>query len=113
MGIFYRNPNLTNLLLDDYFREVIERCQASWRRVIAKAWKPAYPPPPSPPRRRFTGEPRSGPRGFPFGKYGRAIAQLLRTGGQVDPAPARSKTGSQRRHGIRAPRCEVQHADSG
>ena len=45
MGIFYRNPNLTNLLLDDYFREVIERCQASWRRVIAKAVEAGVPAP--------------------------------------------------------------------
>jgi 6-phosphogluconate dehydrogenase len=34
---FGGNPNLTNLLLDDYFRDVIERCQGSWRRVISKA----------------------------------------------------------------------------
>src|SRR6202140_1958992 len=34
---FAANPGLTNLLLDDYFRDVIERCQGSWRRVISKA----------------------------------------------------------------------------
>jgi 6-phosphogluconate dehydrogenase len=34
---FDRNPNLGNLLLDEYFNEVIERCQASWRRVVSKA----------------------------------------------------------------------------
>ncbi|MFZ3201193.1 MAG: decarboxylating NADP(+)-dependent phosphogluconate dehydrogenase [Candidatus Acidiferrales bacterium] len=34
---FDRNPQLTNLLLDPYFCGVIERCQASWRRVVAKA----------------------------------------------------------------------------
>jgi len=34
---FDRNPKLTNLLLDSYFCGVIERCQASWRRVAAKA----------------------------------------------------------------------------
>ncbi len=34
---FDRNPKLTNLLLDPYFCGVIERCQASWRRVVAKA----------------------------------------------------------------------------
>ncbi|MBZ5618822.1 MAG: decarboxylating NADP(+)-dependent phosphogluconate dehydrogenase [Acidobacteriia bacterium] len=33
---FVRNPNLSNLLLDPYFCEVIARCQASWRRVVAK-----------------------------------------------------------------------------
>ena len=34
---FDNNRELTNLLLDDYFKEVIERCQASWRRVVVKA----------------------------------------------------------------------------
>ncbi len=34
---FDRNPDLTNLMLDPYFCGVIERCQASWRRVVAKA----------------------------------------------------------------------------
>jgi len=34
---FDRNANLTNLMLDPYFCGVIERCQASWRRVVAKA----------------------------------------------------------------------------
>src|SRR3954465_14675129 len=34
---FDRNPGLTNLLLDPYFTEVIERCQSSWRLVVAKA----------------------------------------------------------------------------
>ena len=29
-------PNLSNLLLDEYFNGVIERCQASWRRVVAQ-----------------------------------------------------------------------------
>jgi 6-phosphogluconate dehydrogenase len=31
------NPKLSNLLLAPYFTEVIERCQASWRRTVAKA----------------------------------------------------------------------------
>jgi len=34
---FDKNPNLENLLLDDYFREVIEKCQESWRRAVIKA----------------------------------------------------------------------------
>ncbi len=34
---FDKNPQLHNLLLDDYFKGVIDRCQPSWRRVIAKA----------------------------------------------------------------------------
>ena len=42
---FDHNPELTNLLLDDYFREVIERCQPSWRRVIGKAAEAGVPAP--------------------------------------------------------------------
>ena len=34
---FDTNPNLSNLLLDEYFTGVIERCQASWRRVVSQA----------------------------------------------------------------------------
>jgi 6-phosphogluconate dehydrogenase len=34
---FDKNQNLENLLLDDYFREVIEKCQESWRRAVIKA----------------------------------------------------------------------------
>jgi len=32
-----KNPNLENLLLDDFFREKIDRAQAGWRRVITTA----------------------------------------------------------------------------
>jgi len=32
---FDENPNLANLLLAPFFREVIERCQDSWREVVA------------------------------------------------------------------------------
>jgi 6-phosphogluconate dehydrogenase len=32
-----KNQNLGNLLLDDYFLEVIQRCQPAWRRVVAQA----------------------------------------------------------------------------
>ena len=42
---FAKNPNLNNLLLDDYFKEVIERCQPSWRRVVAKAVEIGIPVP--------------------------------------------------------------------
>lgn len=31
---FDKNPNLPNLLLDDYFKNVVDDCQASWRRVV-------------------------------------------------------------------------------
>lgn len=43
---FDKNPNLSNLLLDPYFKEKIESSQDSWRRVISAAvmngiWTPA------------------------------------------------------------------------
>ncbi|MCL4548594.1 MAG: decarboxylating NADP(+)-dependent phosphogluconate dehydrogenase [Bacteroidetes bacterium] len=43
---FDKNPNLSNLLLDPFFKEKIEATQDSWRRVIAAAvmngiWTPA------------------------------------------------------------------------
>ncbi|NOZ24332.1 MAG: NADP-dependent phosphogluconate dehydrogenase [Planctomycetes bacterium] len=34
---FDRDPNLANLLLDPYFKGVIERSQANWRKVVMKA----------------------------------------------------------------------------
>jgi 6-phosphogluconate dehydrogenase len=34
---FDKNPNLQNLLLDDYFKKVIEENQAAWREVVAAA----------------------------------------------------------------------------
>lgn len=34
---FDKNPNLTNLLLDDFFMDAIHKCQDSWRKVIAAA----------------------------------------------------------------------------
>jgi 6-phosphogluconate dehydrogenase len=42
---FDKNPNLQNLLLDDYFRKVIDRCQAPWRRVVAQAVQQGVPVP--------------------------------------------------------------------
>ena len=33
------NPGLSNLLLDDYFRGEIKRCQKGWRNVVATAAK--------------------------------------------------------------------------
>jgi len=32
---YYKKPDLQNLLLDDYFKKVIDNCQDSWRKVIA------------------------------------------------------------------------------
>ncbi len=40
-----KNPALSNLLLDDYFKVVIERCQPSWRRAVAKAVQLGVPVP--------------------------------------------------------------------
>jgi 6-phosphogluconate dehydrogenase len=42
---FDKNPDLSNLLLDDYFKSVIERCQPSWRRVVATAVQLGVPVP--------------------------------------------------------------------
>ncbi len=42
---FDHNPNLSNLLLDEYFDGVIERCQTSWRRVVAQAVVSGVPVP--------------------------------------------------------------------
>jgi 6-phosphogluconate dehydrogenase len=42
---YERKPDLSNLLLDEYFNGVIERCQASWRRVVAKAVEAGVPVP--------------------------------------------------------------------
>ncbi len=42
---FDKNPELTNLLLDPYFKEIIEKAQAGWRRVCAKAMENGIPVP--------------------------------------------------------------------
>ncbi|RPI22158.1 MAG: decarboxylating NADP(+)-dependent phosphogluconate dehydrogenase [Acidobacteria bacterium] len=42
---FDKNPGLNNLLLDDFFRDVIHSNQASWRRVVAKAVELGIPVP--------------------------------------------------------------------
>jgi 6-phosphogluconate dehydrogenase len=39
------NPKLTNLLLDDYFRGEIKRCQKGWRNVVAATAKKGIPVP--------------------------------------------------------------------
>ncbi|MFZ9856430.1 MAG: decarboxylating NADP(+)-dependent phosphogluconate dehydrogenase [Limisphaerales bacterium] len=39
------NPKLTNLLLDDYFRGEIKRCQKGWRNVVSLAVKKGIPVP--------------------------------------------------------------------
>ena len=42
---FDKDQNLHNLLLDDYFKDVIEESQPSWRRVVAKAVEMGIPIP--------------------------------------------------------------------
>ncbi|MDP2997361.1 MAG: decarboxylating NADP(+)-dependent phosphogluconate dehydrogenase [Bryobacterales bacterium] len=42
---FDKNPNLDNLLLDDYFRGVVENCQAAWRRAVIRAVEMGIPVP--------------------------------------------------------------------
>ncbi|NDE85228.1 MAG: NADP-dependent phosphogluconate dehydrogenase, partial [Verrucomicrobia bacterium] len=42
---FDKKPGLTNLLLDDYFRGEIKKCQKGWRNVVAAAAKRGIPVP--------------------------------------------------------------------
>ncbi len=42
---FMKQPDLQNLLLDDYFRAAIEKSQSAWRAVIAQAIKMGIPVP--------------------------------------------------------------------
>ena len=42
---YQTNPGLSNLLLDQYFQGVIDRCQGSWRRTVSKAVENGVPVP--------------------------------------------------------------------
>jgi 6-phosphogluconate dehydrogenase len=42
---FARSPGLPNLLLDDYFNRIIQKCQNSWRRVVIEAVRLGIPLP--------------------------------------------------------------------
>ena len=42
---FDRDPKLSNLLLDPYFTELVDRCQPFWRRVVAQAVGAGVPVP--------------------------------------------------------------------
>ncbi|MDR0706288.1 MAG: NADP-dependent phosphogluconate dehydrogenase, partial [Treponema sp.] len=42
---FDKNPNLANLLLDDYFKDKIEAAQSGWRTVCAAAVQSGIPLP--------------------------------------------------------------------
>jgi len=44
-GAFDKNPDLANLLLDDFFREKITQCQDGWREVCALAVRYGIPCP--------------------------------------------------------------------
>ncbi|MFP3982991.1 MAG: decarboxylating NADP(+)-dependent phosphogluconate dehydrogenase [Desulfurivibrionaceae bacterium] len=42
---FAKNPTLDNLLFDDFFRQAINKAQAGWRKVVAKAVELGIPTP--------------------------------------------------------------------
>ena len=42
---FDKNPDLANLLLDDYFKQQVDTAQAAWRRVVARAVEMGIPVP--------------------------------------------------------------------
>ena len=42
---FDKNPGLTNLMLDDFFRDALEKAQGGWRRVCAQAMLNGIPVP--------------------------------------------------------------------
>ena len=42
---FDKNPTLENLLLDPYFKDIVEKAQAGWRRVCATALTNGVPVP--------------------------------------------------------------------
>ena len=44
-GAFDTNPDLPNLLLDPFFRDVLDECQDSWRRAIATSIQLGIPVP--------------------------------------------------------------------
>ncbi len=42
---FDKDPDLANLLLDDYFKQLVDTAQAAWRRVVARAVEMGLPAP--------------------------------------------------------------------
>ena len=42
---FDKAPELTNLLLDDFFRDAVHDCQSAWRDVISKSVEIGIPTP--------------------------------------------------------------------
>ena len=45
VGLYTKNPELENLLLDDFFKEAIDKAQPSWRRVVSAAVNNGIPVP--------------------------------------------------------------------
>lgn len=45
MDAYERDPSLSNLLLDDYFKQVVDQYQSAWREVVALAVKRGIPVP--------------------------------------------------------------------
>eukprot|EP00038_Savillea_parva_P006621 m.164841 g.164841 ORF g.164841 m.164841 type:complete len:484 (-) comp12476_c0_seq1:726-2177(-) len=44
-GAFMKNPELGSLLLDDFFADAVQRCQANWRKVVGTAAELGIPVP--------------------------------------------------------------------
>ncbi|KAK3787208.1 hypothetical protein RRG08_032827 [Elysia crispata] len=42
---YEKNPELSNLLLDDFFKKEVQRCQDSWRKVVSQAVLMGIPTP--------------------------------------------------------------------
>ena len=42
---FAKDPDLSNLLLDEFFQDAVHSCQGAWREVIAKAVEFGIPTP--------------------------------------------------------------------
>ena len=42
---FEKNPELSNLLIDDFFKAAVRKAQGSWRRVVAAAVMQGIPMP--------------------------------------------------------------------
>ncbi len=42
---YERNPDLTNLMLDDFFKDILNRSQSSWREIVTLAVNNAIPVP--------------------------------------------------------------------
>lgn len=42
---FDKNPQLSNLLMDEFFQKAMDDCQAGWRKVVAKAFEVGIPVP--------------------------------------------------------------------